>query len=121
MLNIPDILKFFDCDNSSCISQLITSELGELQKSHSIFLREPRLLCLCFIIIFIYLSFISQTFTILRTVGEEGDYLFNSYILIPTASQKLRYQSGNYCREFISALSHCLDPDFVFKAQVRNH
>ena len=51
-----------------------------------------------FYFIFSYLSFISKTLTIHRTVGEEGGYLFNSYIPIPTVSQKLRHQPGNYCR-----------------------
>ena len=49
-------------------------------------------------IFFFYLSFISQTLTIHRTVGEEGGYLFNSYIPILFLSQKL-------------TLSHQLDPD----------
>ena len=97
MLNISDVTQFFGYEKSCCISQLFTSELEELQKSHSTILREQRPLCLS-LFFFFYLSFISQTLTIHRTVGEEGGYLFNSYIPILFLSQKL-------------TLSHQLDPD----------
>ena len=124
MLNISDIMQFFDYKISSCISQLIISELRELQKPHSPILREQPLLFLCFNITFYYLNFISQTLTIHRTVSEEGGHLFSSYIPIPTASWKLRHQSGNYCREFISALRHQLEPNrepLFFQAEVAKH
>ena len=39
----------------------------------------------------IWFFFLSRTFTIHRTAGEEGRYLFNSSLPLPTASQTLRH------------------------------
>ena len=60
-------------------------------------------------IFFFYLSFLSRTFTIHRTAGKGGGYLFNSSLPLPPASQTLRHQPGNNCREFNSAHSQQLD------------
>ena len=43
------------------------------------------------IIFFFYLGFLSRTFTIHRTAGEGGGYLFNSSLPLSPASQTLRY------------------------------
>ena len=40
---------------------------------------------------FFYLSFLSRTFTIHRTAGDGGGYLFNSSLPLPPASQALRH------------------------------
>ena len=40
---------------------------------------------------FSYLGFLSRTFTIHRTAGEGGGYLFNSSLPLPPASQTLRH------------------------------
>ena len=40
---------------------------------------------------FFYLGFLSRSFTIHRTVGEGGGYLFNSSLPLPPASQTLRH------------------------------
>ena len=58
--------------------------------------------------LFFYLSFPSPPFTIHRTVGEGGGYVFISSLSIPLASQTLRH-FGNYCREHNSA--HSWQPD----------
>ena len=43
-------------------------------------------------IVFFFLSgFLSRTFTIHRTAGEGGGYLFNSSLPLPPASQTLRH------------------------------
>ena len=54
---------------------------------------------------FFYLGFLSRKFTIYRTAGEGGGYLFNSSLPLPPASQTLRYQPGDYWRELTSAHS----------------
>ena len=59
-----------------------------------------------FIYFIFYLSFLSQVFAIHRTVGEGGDYLFNSSLPLPPASQILRQYPADYCRELTSAHSH---------------
>ena len=58
---------------------------------------------------FFSLSFLSRTFTIHGTAGKGGAYLFNSSLPLPPASQRLRHQPGNYCRELTSA--HSWQPD----------
>ena len=40
---------------------------------------------------FVYLGFLSQTFTIHRTAREGGGYLFNSSLPLPPASQTHRH------------------------------
>ena len=52
---------------------------------------------------------VSQIFTIQRTVGKTGGYLFDSSLPFPPASQTLRHQLGNYCKELIFA--HSWQPD----------
>ena len=54
---------------------------------------------------FFYFGFLSRTFTIHETAGEGGGYLFNSSLPLPPASQTLRHQPGDYCRELTSANS----------------
>ena len=44
-----------------------------------------------FLILFFYLGFLSQKFTIHRTAGEQGGYFFNSSLPFPPASQTLRH------------------------------
>ena len=51
-------------------------------------------------IFFFCLGFLSRTFTIHRTAGEEGGYLFNSSLPLPPVSQALRHWLRDYCREF---------------------
>ena len=43
------------------------------------------------IFFFFCLGFLSRTFTIHGTAGEEGGYLFNSSLPLPPASQTLRH------------------------------
>ena len=54
---------------------------------------EGKLTCafLFFLFFFFYLGFLSRTFTIHRTVGEGGRYVFNSSLPLPPISQTLRY------------------------------
>ena len=47
--------------------------------------------------VFFYLGFLSRTFIIHRTPGEEEGYLFNSSPPLPLASQTVRHQRGDYC------------------------
>ena len=58
------------------------------------------------ICLFFYLGFLLQTFTIHRTAGEEGGYLFNASLPLPPASQALRHHPGDYCRELTSTRSY---------------
>ena len=56
---------------------------------------------------FFYLGFLSRIFTNHRTAGEGEEHFFNSSLpLLPPASQTLRHQSGEYCRELTSDLSN---------------
>ena len=52
---------------------------------------------------FFYVDFLSQTFTNHRTAGEGRGYFINSSLPLPPASQTLRHQPGDYCRELTSA------------------
>ena len=54
-------------------------------------------------IYFFYLGFLSRKFTIHRTAGEGGEYLFSPSLPLPPASQTLRHQPDNYCGELTSA------------------
>ena len=56
-------------------------------------------------IFFFYPSFLPRTFTNDRTAGERGGLFFNSSLTLPPASQTLRHQLGDYCRELTSAHS----------------
>ena len=58
---------------------------------------------------YIYMDFFSRTFTIHRTAGEKGGYLFNSSLRLPLASQTLRHQPDDYCREL--TVAHSQQPD----------
>ena len=60
-------------------------------------------------IFFFYLGFLSRTFTNHRTAGEGGEQFFNSSLPLPPASQTLRRQPGNYCKELTSAHSQQLE------------
>ena len=62
-----------------------------------------------FFCFFSYLGFLSQPFTNHRTAGKGGGNFFNSSLPLPTASQTLRHQPGDYCRELTSA--HRQQPD----------
>ena len=52
---------------------------------------------------FFYLGFLWQPITNHRTAGEGRGYFFNSPLPLPSASQTLRQQPGDYCRELTSA------------------
>ena len=69
--------------------------------------------------IFLYLGFLLQTFMNHRTEGEGGRHFFNSSLPLPPASQKLRHQPGNYCRELTFA--HSYQPDSRLKPLVSQH
>ena len=58
---------------------------------------------------FFCLGFLSRTFMIHSTAGERGVYLFHSSVPLPPASQTLRQQPGDYCKELTSSLSQQLD------------
>ena len=58
---------------------------------------------------FFYVGFLSRTFTNHRAAGEGGGYFINSSLPFPPASQTLRYQPGDYCRDLTSA--HSQQPD----------
>ena len=47
---------------------------------------------------FFYLGFLSRTFMIHRTAGEEGGYSFNFSLPLPPTSQTLRDYPSDYCR-----------------------
>ena len=53
--------------------------------------------------LFFYLDFFSGTFTDHRTSMQGSGHFFNSSLPLPPASQKLRHQSGDYCRELTFA------------------
>ena len=74
-----------------------------------------------FRISFFYLSFLSQiTFTNHRTAGEGGGHYFNYSLRLPSASQSLRRQPGDYCRKLTSA--HRGEPGtFGFPVRITNH
>ena len=74
-----------------------------------------------FRISFFYLSFLSQiTFTNHRTAGEGGGHYFNYSLRLPSASQSLRHQPGDYCRKLTSA--HRGEPGtFGFPVHITNH
>ena len=58
---------------------------------------------------FFYLGFLSQPFMNHRTAGVGGVHFYNSSLLLLPASQTLRHQPGNYCRELTSAHRQQLD------------
>ena len=60
-------------------------------------------------VFFFYLGFLSRTFTNHRTAREGRGHFFNSSLPFPYASQTLRHQPGDYCRELTSA--HSQQPD----------
>ena len=53
--------------------------------------------------------FLSRTFTNHRTAGKGGGHFLNSSLPLPPASQTLRHQPGDCCRELTSA--HSQQPD----------
>ena len=55
-------------------------------------------------------GFVSQTFMNHRTARKGGGHSINSSLPLPTASQTLRHQQGDYCRELTSENSQ--QPDF---------
>ena len=58
---------------------------------------------------FFYLGFLSRTFMNHRTPGKGEGHFINSSLPLPPASQTLRHQPGDYCRELTSA--HSQQPD----------
>ena len=60
-------------------------------------------------VLFFYLSFLSEGFTNHRTAGERGRHFFNFSLPLPLASQTLRHQLGDSCKELTSA--HSQQPD----------
>ena len=66
-------------------------------------------LFLLLLLLFFYLGFLSQTFTIHRTAEDGRGYFFKPTLPLPPAQQTLRHQPGNYCRELTSAHSQQLD------------
>ena len=78
-----------------------------------------------FRISFFYLTnrisfFFQITFTNHRTAGEGGGHNFNSSLRLPSASQSLRHQPGDYCRKLTSA--HRGEPGtFGFPVHITNH
>ena len=56
-------------------------------------------------LIFFYLDFFSQIFTIHRTAGEGGSNLFTTFLPLPPTSQTLRHQLGYCCIKLTSAYS----------------
>ena len=78
------------------------------QSSQKSFISDAGIPCF-FFFFFFYLGFLSRTFTIHRTAGKGGGYLFNYSLPLPAASQTLRHQAGDYCREITSV--HSQQPD----------
>ena len=68
---------------------------------------------------FFYLGFLSRTFTINRTTGEAENYLFNSYLPLPPASQTLRHQPGDYFWEFSSVRIALVKVNFLMNWNMR--
>ena len=60
-------------------------------------------------VFFIYLGFLSRTFTNHRTAGEGEGHFFHFSLPLPPASQTLRQLTEDYCRELTS--THSRQPD----------
>ena len=82
--------QIFNTFFSNIVSKLKIAEYAncdiKLRKTKLYFLSKKN--CCKF---FLYLGFLSRTFTIHRTAVESGGYLFNSPLPLPPASQTLRY------------------------------
>ena len=65
------------------------------------------------------LGFLSRTFTIHGIAGEGGGYFFKSCLPLPPASQTLRHQPDDYCRELTSA--HSQQPESNREPLVSEH
>ena len=61
---------------------------------------------------FFYLVFLLRTFTNHRTAEERGGHFSDSLLPLPPASQTLRHQPGDYCRELTSAHSQQSDSNW---------
>ena len=68
---------------------------------------------------FFYLGFVSRTLKNHRTAREGIGHSINSSLPLPPASQKLRHQPRDYCRELISA--HSQQPDHIFTPRFDFH
>ena len=71
-----------------------------------------------------YLSrcfFLNIYFTIYRTVGEWGGYIFNSSLRLSPASQTLRYQLQKQCKEITSAHLHSQQQESSQESLVSEH
>ena len=66
----------------------------------------------CFVFVFLSGFFFSRTFKTDRTAGERGGYFLNSSLSLPSASQTLRHQPGNYCKELTSVHSQQADSNW---------
>ena len=70
---------------------------------------SPKVLEQFVFFVFFYLGFLLRKCTNHRTAEEGGGHFFNSSLPLPPASQTLRHQPGDYCRELTSA--HSQQPD----------
>ena len=75
----------------NCVFCLIQSPLKMMKNAFYFILKALFVLKIFKFFFFFYLGFLSRTFTIHRTVGERGGYLFNSSLPVPPASQTLRH------------------------------
>ena len=97
---------------SSCTTSEKTSNPIMKKRSDGWMYRRKRVISLehiTFFLFFFYLGFLSRTLTNHRTAGEGRGHFFNSSLPLSLASQTLRHQLGDYCREFTSA--HTQQPD----------
>ena len=67
---------------------LVLYFFGEVEVSVTLLSVFSMYCCCCF---FFYLGFLSQTFMIYRTAGEEGGYFFRSSLPLPPSSQALTH------------------------------
>ena len=90
-----------------------------LKKSRKLLIGQTRNIKLFKIIFFSFWVFFHERFTNHRTAGEGGGHFFNSSLLpLPPASQTLRHQPGDCCRELTSAHSqqpHTNRDPFIFE------
>ena len=68
------------------------------------------------LIFFFYLGFLSKALAIHRAAEKRGGQFFNSSLLLLSASQTVRHQPSNYCRELTSI--HNQQPDTNQEPQV---
>ena len=107
------IIKIHLCCRQMQITQLIkeiiTCLRQVLPKNTSLSVDECQLQIPCFNFFFFLSGFSFTNIHDSRDSREGGGYLFNSSLPLPPASQTLRHQPGDYCRELTSA--HSWQPD----------